>query len=508
MKVVFVCRGFESLSAEYLSAVLTRAGHQTRLVYDPTPAGFFHYRFKKNPFYRRLFDFQRDTVEKIISSDAGLVAFSVVSDSYGWACDIAAKLKERKNIPVIFGGIHPSSVPQRVIKQSFVDYICGGEGEGAWLELVDALDKGADTKNIANIWAKSNSEIISNPLRPLIEDLDSIPFPDRDLFYNTYKGFVNDIYWILCGRGCMYSCSFCYNSHFKTLYKGKGNYLRRRSVTNVIEELKWAKEKYKIKKIFFLDDIFTSDADWLREFCRNYKQEKIKLPFYCAIYPVFSDKTGEMVSLLEDAGCTAVGMGVQSLDEKARKEILHRPGSNEEIVKIIELFSKTKMFLYPDIILGIPFQDEAGLIGTAEFFNRYRPDAVSIFWLRYYPETEITRIAQDKGVLSLEELEYNKESKNCLPPTDRGSTYNRSMAKLGDLITMSCFIPSWLLKFLVKTRFYKLLPGATSHAFNYFVSFLVKRVLGMKKGPLYFSVFDRIKYYSYFIPRKKSYRRA
>lgn len=508
MKVVFVCRGFESLSVEYLSAFLRRAGHQTQLVYDPTPAGYFHDKLKNNPFYSRFFDFQDNTVEEIVNSNAGLVAFSVVSDSYGWACDIAAKVKEKKNIPVIFGGVHPIAVPERVISQPFVDYLCIGEGEYALLELADALANRGNTKNIANIWAKNGSEVVRNPLRPLIEDLDCLPFPDRDLFYNTYKGFVNDIYWILCGRGCMYSCTFCYNSYFKTLYHGRGIYLRRRSAGNVIEELKWAKQKYNIKKVFFLDDIFTADIDWLREFCRRYKEEKIKLPFYCAIYPLFSSETVEAVSLLEDAGCTAVGMGVQSLNERVRKEILHRQGSNEEIIKIIGLFNKTKMFLYPDIILGIPFQDDAELLSTAKFFNQYKPDTTSIFWLRYYPKTEITRIARDKGVLSPEELEDNEESRNCLPPTDRGSTYDRRKAKLGNLITISCFIPSRLFLFLIKTGFYKILPAVTLHAVNYLASFLVKRVLGTKKGPLYFSVFDRIRYYFYFLSRKKSYKGA
>ena len=112
-----------------------------------------------------------------------LIGFSVISDTYGWACQIAGELIKRIDIPVIFGGIHPTSVPDIVIKEDFVDYVCAGEGEEAMVELCDALQQGKDTTSIRNVWTKRNGRIIKNPLRPLISDLDSLPFPDKELYY-------------------------------------------------------------------------------------------------------------------------------------------------------------------------------------------------------------------------------------------------------------------------------------------------------------------------------------
>jgi len=505
MRITFLCRGFESISLEYLSAALKKAGHSVTLAYDATPSGSVESKINRNLLSRFLFDSRENAIRQVVDSKPDLVGFSVVSDSYPWACHMAQRIKEEIGVPIIFGGIHPSSLPERVLKKAFVDYVCIGEGEEAIVELSEALSKKEEVTGILNIWKKKDGQIVKTGVRSLVRDLDSLPFPDKDLFYKLYPGFVNNIYWIICSRGCLYQCTFCYNSALKYLYGEEPHFLRRRSVGNIIKELKEAKEKYGIKKVFFLDDIFGSDLAWLREFSKKYPQE-IGLPYYCAIFPHILEKKEEVISLLEKSGCTAVGMGVQSVDERIRKNILKRPGSNSEIREIIELFQKTKMFLYPDIILGLPLQNEEELIKTASFFNQHSVDVISTLWLRYYPKTEICAIAQENGFLTAEELRENEEGKDIFSPTDKGSTYNKNLAQLANLIDISAWLPQGIMNFLVKKRIYRFFPTINFYLLYHLGVFLLKRVRGKKKGPLYFNIFQRVYYYFYFVPLNIRYR--
>ena len=277
MRVVFVWTGAsESIGIEYLSSVLKKVGHQTSLVFDHNL--FDDKRYLSIKWLAKLFNKRKKVVEDILRAKPELVMFSVFTYSYNWACSIAKELKRHSDVPVIFGGIHVSSVPDVVIKNDFVDMICIGEAEEAVVELAEALSEQKTYYHIKNLWFKDNGQIIKNDLRSLANDLDSRPFPDKKLFLTEFPIFNE--YTIMTGRGCPYSCSFCFNSFYKEIYNGKGKYYRRRSVENVILELIDAKKKYKIKKVHFFDDIFTIDRPWLLKFLMQYKK-KIKLPFQC-----------------------------------------------------------------------------------------------------------------------------------------------------------------------------------------------------------------------------------
>jgi len=495
MKIVFAYNGFESIGIEYLSSTLKNSGHGVELVYDPALFNTFH---AKNARLSKMFDNFDFVVKEIIESAPDILAFSVVSDDYMWACRVAAAVKKKKNIPVIFGGVHPTCSPQEVISHPFVDYLCVGEGEQAMLELVEALADNKPVYDIANIWTKTpEGKIVSNAPRELIQGIDALPMPDKDLFHRKYKGFANPIYMIMTGRGCPYVCSYCYGGYFRQLYAGKGSYVRRRSTDNVLRELAIAKEKYRMKRVLFVDDVFTTDLGWLRLFLRNYKKE-INLPFGCLMFPDLGEQKKEIISLLEDSGCTCVGMGIQSISERQRKEILLRPGSNKEITEIIQHFRKTSMFLYADIILGIPLQDEQKLIDTALFFNDNRPDAVATMWLRYYPRAKIGEIAVEKKAISPERLKKCHESFMYSPIAQHGSTFDREMGKLGSLLLVSHVLPRKMLEVILRKRMYKFFPSYNLHYFTTIASIFFRRVFRNKNGALYFCFTDRVRYYLFF----------
>ena len=167
-------------------------------------------------------------------------------------------------------------VPEEAIQLDGLLGICIGEGEFPILDLVTALENKSDYLNIANFWFRSGAEIVKNPVRPLINNLDDLPFPDRELF--DYQQIVNDNYddgaEFMVGRGCPFLCSFCINKSLQDLYRGKGPFVRYRTVDHVVAEIRQVVATYSnIAKITFQDDILALNKKWLAEFSEKYALE-------------------------------------------------------------------------------------------------------------------------------------------------------------------------------------------------------------------------------------------
>lgn len=496
MKVVFVAFGFENLGVEYLSSCLKQKGHQTFLVFDPCLFKTYHFESK---LLARFFDRQLAIVGRILKVNPDMVVFSVLSDNYSWAKAIAEGVKKHRNdLPVVFGGIHATCAPELLIEQDFIDYVCVGEGEEALTELVDVLGSGKDASSVANIWSKKSGVVFCNKPRNLLQDLDLLPLPDKDLFYREYSGFTGNIYMTMTSRGCPFRCTYCYNSYLMELYREKGQYLRRLSVGRVIEELCRAKSNYRMRRIAFVDDVFTSDADWLADFVREYKK-KINLPFGCLVHPSFVNE--KIVGLLNEAGCTSVGMGIQTLNEPLKRAILSRYEDNAEIEKAIALFKNKKIFIYVDFIFGLPDETDDDAKNAALFLSRTRPDGVSTLWLRYYPRTEIIKISKAKQILSdLDEREINESLVNRPVSVFGNSKTTIDKSLVSFLLVSSNLPPPWV-KFFIKRKFYYLFPKANLHHLHTLIKQARNSLVRGKEAALYYSFFDLVKYYLTYMSR-------
>ena len=214
MKVLFIYSVFENIGIEYLSAVLKTAGHQTEIVFDPRLFRA-HRKDYSNKLLAKIFNYRKYLLQQIVQHKPGLIAFSVVSADYLWACEFARDIKKLLPVPIAFGGIHPTSVPERVIKNDFVDFVVQGEGEHALLDLVNCLEAGEIDYSIKNIWFKRNGEVISNPCRPFIQDLDSLPFADKDLFYHKVGYPFTIGHYCMARRGCHNNCTYCCNNFLR-----------------------------------------------------------------------------------------------------------------------------------------------------------------------------------------------------------------------------------------------------------------------------------------------------
>src|SRR3954470_12739136 len=168
MRVVFIGLGQEQLGISMLSAVLRRAGHETALAFNP--ALFHDHYYFDVPVLRDVFDRTARVVDEAVALKPDLLAFSVLTPTYPWCLDVARQVKARTGCPVIFGGVHPSAVPEVCLENDCVDYVCIGEGEQAMVQLCAQLDAGGvhrPNQPIANLaWKDARGELVRGPNAP------------------------------------------------------------------------------------------------------------------------------------------------------------------------------------------------------------------------------------------------------------------------------------------------------------------------------------------------------
>ncbi len=315
------------------------------------------------------------------------------------------------------GGVHPIIRPEQCIE--LADIICIGEGEEPIIELTTKLSKGEELDSIQNLWVRKGDKIIKNDLRPLIQDLDSLPFPD---FSNENKYLVENgnvislqdpdkrtAYYLMTSRGCPFNCTYCCNHILREIYKDKGKYVRRRGVDNVIEELVQAKKRFKnLMFISFFDDVFTLDINWVRKFCEQYKKA-VNLSFLCLCHPKAVNE--EMIKLLKDAGADSMTMGIQAGSEKIRHKYFERYDTNEEIVEASQILHKYKIRRIYDIIMDNPLETDETRMETFNLLLRLpRPFALNTTTLTYFPETKLTKFLLEKGLILEDDVEDKKQN--------------------------------------------------------------------------------------------------
>lgn len=403
MKILFFYKEQENLGIQYLSSILKKAGHEVSLIFDTgfdSYMGFYDIKALKGKKK------EGKLISKIKEINPDLFAFSCVTPLYSYVKETSSLVKKHFDIPVIAGGIHPTSVPEHVLKHPDIDMVYIGEGEEGVPELIDRMARKEDISNVRNLWLKKDGVIIKNPLRPLIADLDPIPFPDRDLFYHhTFAGILT----VITGRGCPYRCTFCFNNQMERIYGIDEKHLRRRSIANVMEELVYFKKKYKVRKVFFADDIFTLNSKWVGEFCEEYKR-KINVPFLCQVHP--STLTPEVVKIMKDASCECVIYGLDSGNDYVRNKIMKKNVSREKILETVNMIRGSGIKLFMNVIYGMVGEDISHMQDTLNFLKQSRCDGVNASIFYPYPETEACEFGIKNGYIDEEIMENIREGKS------------------------------------------------------------------------------------------------
>jgi anaerobic magnesium-protoporphyrin IX monomethyl ester cyclase len=359
----------------YLSALLKKHGHHCHLLILSEHKNYLH---------------------EIAEYDPDLIAFSTMTGPHNWVLKTAKAIKRNINKPVILGGPHPTFFPE-IIHEPNVDMVCIGEGEFALLELADRLDRGEHTSGIKNLWIKKDGQIIKNELRPLVKDLDELPFPDRSLYDGCTILRSVPAMKFLTGRGCPYRCTFCFNHKFNELYRGLGPIVRKRGVDSLIMEIKETAQKFKLQLIRFPDDTFTVNRRWLLKFLQKYKEE-INLPYTGLARANELDE--DTVRMLKTSGCLNIFIGVESGNENIRNIVLNKNLTNTQIINAARLLRKYNVKFGTYNMFGLPDETLPLAYETIAFNWMLNPDYTINNIFQPYPKTEISYYAAAHGLLN------------------------------------------------------------------------------------------------------------
>ncbi len=359
MKVLFVTKPFkiEPLGIMYLSSSAKKENHEVDIVLT-----------------------SENLEKKILEYKPEILAYSVLTGDQKFYSGLNRDIKKINNSISIFGGSHPTFFPE-FIKEEGVDVICRGEGENAFVDFLND----PYNERIPSLTIKKENKIISNELRNL-SDLDNLAFPDRDLVFK-YSDIKNDpIKHFISSRGCPFNCSYCFNELYSDLYKGKGQRVRHRDVDSFIEEISEVINNSPTRFIYFQDDTFTLNKEWLENFSREYSK-KINFPFHCHVRA--NTLTEEKVSLLKKAGCYSVHLAAEAANDQLRNEILNRKMSKEQIYDACNLLKKYDIKFMLQNILGIPTGSIENDIETLELNIKCKPDYAWASIFQPYPGTRL-----------------------------------------------------------------------------------------------------------------------
>lgn len=385
-KVVFLQQLAEEwLGIMYISAVLKSCGHECDIYVEALE--------------------KDDIIKKALAYSPDIVCFSCLTSDYHWAVEKASDLKNRAQVLTVLGGTHITLNPEEAIQETAVDIICRGEGEYPMLDLSNAVDQQEDYSRIKNLWVKKADEVTRNDIRDLICDLDSLPFPDRDL-YGKYSFFrKRGKRPVHLSRGCPYSCSFCHNESKREIYRGKGPYVRWRSQESVLEETKDIKEKSFMKVLHIIDDSFGVNQEWLTEFLKKVSLlngERLVIQASMRADMV----TEELCEVFRDYGTRYLRLrfAIECGNEDFRRQILKKNISNEALIQAAELFHQYKISFVTYNILGLPGETLELALETLRLNMQLKPYYAICFIFQPFPGTPLADHALREGFLTPESL--------------------------------------------------------------------------------------------------------
>lgn len=333
-----------------------------------------------------------DIIKKVKRFDPDIVGVTAATNDLSNAVRVCRLIKKIKKIPIICGGYHATVAPQDIMNIDCFDIAAIGEAETSFLELINSLESGKSRTDIDNLWFKKDGKIIKNKVGELCQNLDSLPFPDRKIFkYQKYIESNRGLATFMSSKGCSYLCTYCINKVLMDKYKGKGKFLRFRSIDNLFKEIKEVMDNYHVKEIEFYDDTFTLNKSRLKEFCKRYPKE-IGLPFY--VNGRVNAMTSEELILLKKAGCVRISIGVESGDLYIRNTILKRNQTDDEIIETFKTARKIGLKTYSFNMIGVPYETRESIKKTIRLNQIIKPDYVGVSIFNAYKGTELYDICK------------------------------------------------------------------------------------------------------------------
>lgn len=379
MRVLFVEEYLpqEMLGIMWLSRAIKDAGHDCKALFLP----------------------DKEWLVKIKDYDPGVVCFSVTTGMHLYYAELSRRIKEVvPDAMMVFGGPHPTFTPE-YLDTDGVDAVCRGEGEVPFVDLLNKLEAGEDYFDTLNFWFKhpETGETIKNPQATLVPDLDALGFPDREVIYEAGAIYAEtDRKVFVTQRGCPMPCSFCFHHALKKkVYNARnGEYVRKRTVTHVIDEINEVRKNYPLKFVHFLDDIFNLSAKWLTEFCERYPKE-VGLPFDVILMANMTQE--KQIKMLKDAGCVYARIAFEAANDYVRNAVFRKNTTIQQLTDAASWIKKYDIRLGSLNMLGGPGGTIEDEWATVMLNIECKVDHPLVSIMQPYPEFDINDMTKDMG---------------------------------------------------------------------------------------------------------------
>jgi len=386
-----------NLGIHYVASVLNQKGYNVHVYNADTNPNI------KEPSLEMIFEnsetFQDSvqTPDHFIWKDIALVIKAYNPDLLGLSLTlgntryITNKIIEiakaiNPNIEVIVGGPHATLAPDKTLSENkYIDYLIRHEGEYSILEFVE----GKDVSQIRGLSYKKNGFTFHNPSRPLIENLDTLPFPDYSLELfptNASENFKP----IVTSRGCSFNCSYCASP---ILWQ---RHVRFRSVDNVLAEIIYRHDRYGVHELYFSDDNFNLNKTYTQALCQLIIKSNIDITWLCEVkFDLLDEKT---LTLMKDAGCKRIKLGVESGSNRILK-LLNKNTTVNQVRKAVRMIKKVGMPFTVYVMIGTPTETKKEILTTLKLCKELDPDWVSLSVVLAEYGTELYNMVQEMGLL-------------------------------------------------------------------------------------------------------------
>ena len=339
---------------------------------------------------------------------AGIYAMSpMITNAYLAALIIKRAYPKARTV---FGGPHPTLFPKEVLQNECVDFIVQGEGEETIVELLRRIEEGQKVfGDIEGIAFKKHGEIVVNPRRKLIANLDGLPFPDRGALA-TREGYMNlagikvifgmRTLNLIASRGCCFTCAFCQPA-LDIIHGGK---VRFRGVNNVIAEMDDLRRNWKIQAIWFEDDIFTLNRDWLMKFCQAARKSLPGIFWSCNSRLDVVDE--EMLLNMRQAGCLQIRYGLESGDQQVLDSDFKKGINLSRVGSVFEMTRSAGIKTYAYVMIGGKHESVASVEATKRFLREVHPDHVQLAITTPMPGTRLKEEMELDNTIIFKSREY------------------------------------------------------------------------------------------------------